>query len=74
MEGSVDIFIKSEEFFVSGIKKLSDSNGILIHVTSGGNGLHSKIAFDCDYYIPYSNISWIKFNSGRANDDKYIND
>jgi len=66
--GVATIHIKHEDLSIDVIIRSGDSNGVMVH--SSGNGDFEK---GFDYYIPYSNISWIKYpKTAKCDDDEYI--
>ena len=67
MTGVATIHIKHEDLSIDVIIRSGDSNGVMVH--SSGNGDFEK---GFDYYIPYSNISWIKYSNTEDEEEDYI--
>jgi hypothetical protein len=66
--GEIRINIKSEDLTINAIKVSSDSNGMSVRCTS------ADVEFKTGevYYIPFSNIGWIKYSKHSTEPENYI--
>lgn len=62
---NVSVRVKEEDLEIVGIISKTDKNGI--YLISKGDG---DFEFGVRYFIPFYNISWIKYPSDESKDDE----